>query len=36
MWVKVTEIKCKCLWTGMAVKYGKWVDVDLEYQIKLF
>ena len=26
----------RCLWLGMALKYGKHVDVDLQYQMKLF
>ena len=28
--------QAKYLWTGMAIKYRKQVDVDLQYQIKLF
>ena len=24
------------LWIGLALKYGKYVDADLQYQIKLF
>ena len=26
----------KYLWTGMALKYGKYVNADLQYQMKLF
>ena len=36
MWDNVTLDQMQYLWIGMAQKYGKYVDADLENQMKLF